>query len=144
MNARITILKSVNTWTQCHSFVRRGSKRLLAFMKRIPNRGASPCRETAKTITKAYSSSCSWMGEKGTFTPPIAIPRTAQIPASFPAETSTLLKVVRWLEQAIRIGGTFQQKPGDVVHARSTLDELVKEHTRQFPDDRLKRNILMA
>ena len=65
MNARITILKSVNTWTQCHSFVRRGSKRLLAFMSRTPNRGASPCREAVKTITEAHLSRCSWMREKG-------------------------------------------------------------------------------
>ena len=65
----------------------------------------------------------------------MAIPRTAQIPTSFPAETSMLFEVVRWLDQVIRIGGTFQQKPEGFVHAKRTLDELVKRHTMQFAAD---------
>jgi hypothetical protein len=95
INARITILKSVNTWTQCYSFVGQGSESLLTFMRRTPNRGASPCRETVKTITKSHLIRGSSIGEKGGYVPPIAIPRTAQILASFPAETSMLYEVVR-------------------------------------------------
>jgi len=76
-------------------------------MRRTPNRGANPCRETVKTMTKAHLNRCSWMGEKGSHAPAIAIPRTTQMLASFPAETSMLFEVVRRLLLVICVGGTL-------------------------------------
>ena len=81
------------------------------------------------------------MGEKGSHAPPIAIPRTAQMLPSFPAETSIELDnrgsvICIWRH-------TFKQKPGVAlaVHARSTLDKLVTGHTIQFADEILRRII---
>jgi hypothetical protein len=82
------------------------------------------------------------MGKKGSHAPPMAIPRTAQMPPSFPAETSMLLEAVRQSGISdMRWRHTFQQKPGVAVHAKNTSDELVTGHTRQFPDDILRRII---
>ena len=82
------------------------------------------------------------MGEKASDAPPMAIPRTAQMLPSFPAETSMLLDAVRQSGiNDIRWRHTFQQKPSIVVHAKSTSDELVTGHTIQFPDEILRRII---
>ena len=65
MNVRMTVLKSVNPWTQRNYFIGHGSKPILAFMSRTPNRGASPCSETVKTMTEALLSRCSGWESKG-------------------------------------------------------------------------------